>query len=339
MQDQSMSSQPSRTPLDKRNSSGSMKRSRPYRNGCQYCRGGEDSDIEQEDPQQFAASGIQEFLELDPRPTFVLHQNTDFEESDLNPIFHNPSFHPQLFQDVFRNSNAISSPQSLKASISDFRSWMATIINFEAVDSGSVPNFAFHGHNWTAFPFCDRWAVFSGSPNTQELKITSLSHQSEKSNPKRTASLDTSKDVSLPRTTSSAAFNKLLKTIPTAPANFVTPGTPDWTIPHPVGELSPHISFARSIDWASTSLGDMNTWSKEFRQVANLLMRNPHPAALFWGDELTVMYNKAYADGVAGHKHPGLMGTGFRGPFAELWDFVSATFDECVKTYVTYFRK
>jgi hypothetical protein len=25
------------------------------------------------------------------------------------------------------------------------------------------------------------------------------------------------------------------------------------------------------------------------------------------------MYNKAYADGVAGHKHPGLMGTGFRG--------------------------
>jgi hypothetical protein len=28
--------------------------------------------------------------------------------------------------------------------------------------------------------------------------------------------------------------------------------------------------------------------------------------AVFWGSELTVIYNKAYADGVAGNKHPGL---------------------------------
>ena len=61
-------------------------------------------------------------------------------------------------------------------------------------------------------------------------------------------------------------------------------------------------------------------------------MSNPHPAALFWGEELTVMYNKAYADGVAGNKHPQLMGTGFHGPFAELWDIVSAIFDECRRT-------
>jgi hypothetical protein len=58
-------------------------------------------------------------------------------------------------------------------------------------------------------------------------------------------------------------------------------------------------------------------------------MANPHPAALFWGEELTVIYNKAYADQVAGEKHPRLMGTGFRGPFAELWDFVGPIFAEC----------
>jgi hypothetical protein len=61
-------------------------------------------------------------------------------------------------------------------------------------------------------------------------------------------------------------------------------------------------------------------------------MANPHPAALFWGNELTVIYNKAYADGVAGHKHPALMGTGFQGPFKELWDFVSTIFAECQET-------
>jgi hypothetical protein len=76
----------------------------------------------------------------------------------------------------------------------------------------------------------------------------------------------------------------------------------------------------------------MSTWSKEFRQIANLVMNNPHPCALFWGDELTVMYNKSYAEGVAGRKHPELMGTGFRGPFAELWATVGPTFTECLRT-------
>jgi hypothetical protein len=39
-------------------------------------------------------------------------------------------------------------------------------------------------------------------------------------------------------------------------------------------------------------------------------MKNPHPAALFWGEELTMLYNEAYAKEVAGNKHPELMGTG-----------------------------
>lgn len=61
-------------------------------------------------------------------------------------------------------------------------------------------------------------------------------------------------------------------------------------------------------------------------------MASPLPLALFWGAELTVMYNKAYAETVGGLKHPELMGTGFRGPFKELWDGVSAIFDDCRRT-------
>jgi hypothetical protein len=38
-----------------------------------------------------------------------------------------------------------------------------------------------------------------------------------------------------------------------------------------------------------------------------------HPAALFWGEDLTMMYNEAYKIEVAGNKHPELMGTGFSG--------------------------
>jgi hypothetical protein len=39
------------------------------------------------------------------------------------------------------------------------------------------------------------------------------------------------------------------------------------TLAQPEGFLSPHVMFARSIDWASTPLGDMSTWSAELRQV------------------------------------------------------------------------
>lgn len=60
----------------------------------------------------------------------------------------------------------------------------------------------------------------------------------------------------------------------------------DWTAPEPEGHLSIHLQYARSVDWSATSLGPMEQWSSEFRQIANLVMANPFPAALFWGPRL-----------------------------------------------------
>jgi hypothetical protein len=71
----------------------------------------------------------------------------------------------------------------------------------------------------------------------------------------------------------------------TAPDKAVS----DWTAQNPKGILSPHLVLARTVDWASTPLGKMESWSPEFRQAANLCMMNPHPAALFWGSDLTML--------------------------------------------------
>lgn len=79
--------------------------------------------------------------------------------------------------------------------------------------------------------------------------------------------------------------------------------TIDWTVPNPEGLISQHLEYVRAVDWGATSLGPMASWSSEFRQIANLVMTNPHPAALFWGSKLTVIYNEAYANEVAGNKH------------------------------------
>ncbi|KAJ4425107.1 hypothetical protein N0V82_000162 [Gnomoniopsis sp. IMI 355080] len=111
--------------------------------------------------------------------------------------------------------------------------------------------------------------------------------------------------------------------------------TLDWTAPEPQGRLSTHLEYVRTIDWSATSLGPMDQWSPEFRQIANLVMTYPHPAALFWGCKLTVIYNEAYAADVAGNKHPTLMGTDFADFFAEIWEYCGPLFEECGRTGVS----
>jgi signal transduction histidine kinase len=99
----------------------------------------------------------------------------------------------------------------------------------------------------------------------------------------------------------------------------------DWTR-LPVTDTMPrHIQFARSIDWANTTLGPIETWSSDLRQMCNLIMASPHPAAMYWGDDLIAIYNEAYVL-LAGQKHPWLMGRSYREAWAEIWDEVKDVF-------------
>lgn len=54
----------------------------------------------------------------------------------------------------------------------------------------------------------------------------------------------------------------------------------DWTAAEPKGVLTEHMKFARSVNWDVTPLGPMSTWSREFRQIVNLAMCNPHPVSV-----------------------------------------------------------
>jgi hypothetical protein len=80
----------------------------------------------------------------------------------------------------------------------------------------------------------------------------------------------------------------------------------DWTRLPMSAALPRHIQFARSIDWASTPLGPIENWGFDLRAMCNLIMGSPHPAAMYWGDDYTAIYNEAYIL-LAGQKHPKLM--------------------------------
>lgn len=99
----------------------------------------------------------------------------------------------------------------------------------------------------------------------------------------------------------------------------------DWTRLPNVSALPPHIQFARSIDWASGPLGPIEDWSPELRCMCNLIMASPHPAAMYWGEDLIAIYNEAYIL-LAGQKHPRLMGQRYRDAWSEIWDAIEPIF-------------
>jgi hypothetical protein len=90
--------------------------------------------------------------------------------------------------------------------------------------------------------------------------------------------------------------------------------------------LPPHIQFARSVDWAATSLGTIETWSAELRGMCNLIMASPHPSAMYWGREHVAIYNESYTL-LAGQKHPQLMGSRYRDAWSEIWSALEDVFD------------
>ncbi|KAG9249258.1 hypothetical protein BJ878DRAFT_532 [Calycina marina] len=99
----------------------------------------------------------------------------------------------------------------------------------------------------------------------------------------------------------------------------------DWTRLPITAALSRHCQFARSIDWASTPLGPIENWGFDLRAMCNLIMGSPHPAAMYWGDEFTVIYNEAYIL-LAGQKHPSLMGRSYKAAWAEIWEDIKDIF-------------
>lgn len=285
---------------------------------------------------QFSQIGTREYLNLDPRPSFVVDLSADLDFG-ARVMFCNKSFQsdPRLvstFASIIKSKPNKDSPYVASGT---FVSWIKDLVRRDGRELPDLTSWSYLGVSWTGFVVFRRWGVISGSYHVLDRTAAAANGDATKSSSrKRQAS--NRPDFSSPQgslrtlSDSSGTPNSLVSDL--SLPQFATTGCPDWTLANPAGNLPPHIVFARSFDWGSTPVKSMSSWTPEFRQIANLIMANPHPAALFWGAELTVMYNRAYAEGVAGHKHPGLMGTGFRGPFAELWSIVGPTFAECTRT-------
>ncbi len=84
------------------------------------------------------------------------------------------------------------------------------------------------------------------------------------------------------------------------------------------GALSP--VYLR-VDWAATSLGPVSSWRGTLRSAVDLTFHTRFPVTLFWGPQLVMIYNEAYAS-LIGDKHPTALGAPATSVFPEIWDTI-----------------
>jgi hypothetical protein len=222
-----------------------------------------------------------EFLEHDPRPTFVLETNNLRNERCIStlPIYTNPALaavdEGQLLATIQDRTLTIPTPGQRYA-LSEFRSWITELQGDRSC--------LFAAHNWSKLTLASGWTVVFGA--RVEPAVPAATNQYE--------------GAMLSKRTSRSK-------VPTY----------DWTDEIPPLKMTPHVAWARSIDWAQTPLGPMTMWSSQLRSIANLVMQDPRPAVVFYGPDLIMIYNEAEIELLGGF-HP-CMGMSARVALASVW--------------------
>jgi hypothetical protein len=260
---------------------------------------------------------VTEVFDADSRPAFIIDLDPDDEGSPatglLKPAFVNSALrlHQRLL-DVVTGVEATDKPVSANApTYKDFRSWVTSTTKHD--DSKDVFPLFFEFENllWTGSTVRRRWRIISGnmlwkqnvplsdiSSGPIEAAVAGTPVVSRKANESQIASERASDGTSnsgskgVPNSSKQAErldFSKTSLGSSSGNSSGVKSGIslsrpekacPDWTAEDPKGTLTAHMELARSINWASTGLGAMSSWSPELRQIANLAMGDPHPISV-----------------------------------------------------------
>ena len=86
------------------------------------------------------------------------------------------------------------------------------------------------------------------------------------------------------------------------------------------GELGERM---RAMDWSATALGPTASWPPTLKMALNLCLNTQIPTAIYWGPELRLLYNDAWAP-IAGEKHPWALGRPAREVWADIWHVIES---------------
>src|SRR3984957_11255362 len=88
---------------------------------------------------------------------------------------------------------------------------------------------------------------------------------------------------------------------------------------HGGGEMG---ALMRAHDWRSSPLGPPAGWPAPLQTATGLILNTRHPMYIWWGEELTCLYNDAYRQSIGPERHPISLGRPAREVWDEIWDII-----------------
>ncbi|HEY0627240.1 MAG TPA: HWE histidine kinase domain-containing protein [Allosphingosinicella sp.] len=90
-------------------------------------------------------------------------------------------------------------------------------------------------------------------------------------------------------------------------------------------------SRIRAHDWAATPLGPMEQWPAALRLALNIAEHSAFPTAIYWGPELRLLYNDAWAP-IPAERHPWALGRPAAEVWSDIWEVVGPEFRKVIET-------
>ncbi|HET9684646.1 MAG TPA: ATP-binding protein, partial [Gemmatimonadaceae bacterium] len=90
-------------------------------------------------------------------------------------------------------------------------------------------------------------------------------------------------------------------------------------------------ALMRATDWSATSLGSPSAWPQSLRSAVSIMLNSRYPIAVYWGDDLALLYNDAWQP-IPGTKHPGALARPAREVWPEIWDTIGPLFNRVITT-------
>src|SRR5581483_1273614 len=90
-------------------------------------------------------------------------------------------------------------------------------------------------------------------------------------------------------------------------------------------------ALMRAMDWSQTPLGPVQHWPQSLRTAVSICLHSRFELFIWWGAELTMVYNDAYRHTLAA-KHPWAMGKPGRIVWREIWPVIGPMLQRVMET-------
>jgi PAS domain S-box-containing protein len=84
-------------------------------------------------------------------------------------------------------------------------------------------------------------------------------------------------------------------------------------------------------DWSTTPLGRPETWPQSLRSALSICLHSSFPTAIYWGRELRLLYNDAWAP-IPAERHPEALGRPAAEVWADIWAVVGPQMEQVLDT-------